>query len=740
MEPPQITTGDQAFPPRKQYLIPSYQRNYVWTERDHWEPLWEDVKELTRQVVADEETKPHFLGAIITKEIGTVGFITRWWVVDGQQRLTTLQVLIAAARAAFIKRGLARSSEILSDLLVNAETSTKDKSDKYKIKHKSSDYAGFAAIIDAALSPTSGHLGESRLDTCYDYFLRTVSEWLDSFSSDQLEPHAEALTAAILSNLQVVDIRLNEKENSHAIFEALNARGEPLTEWEKTKNYILSVAVAVREDDPDGDRTYREHLEQYDAEIYWNETVYQTRFSGKRIDLFLFYFAQLELPNLRREVSGNSEVRPLQRGRLYREFRYFGEHRYRRDQTELLNMLNRLGRYADIYRRIDQRTGFSEYALEVMRRRDVLGLGSLVPVLMELVAKLGVGKELDRALRIFDSYLMRRVAIKAQYSGFDDVAFDHVQALRNTPAERICSVLIEQFLKSTGRTRWPSDEELILHLLTGDMYHGISSVRLRLLLGVIAAHMHGERDRDLGMNFAPKPSLTVEHVAPQDWERHWQLDLNFGNSEEDRIRLDRLIHCIGNLTLVTQAINPKLGNRTWKYKVKLLTEDNLEMNRRLLSDMEGTIWNEVEIKRRSKQLADYVIMIWPHADALRRKLGIAQPEGEGSKIVSGIPTATAKRLVDAVTDYGIQEHWLDIKGLNRTQRDGRYGRYLRIGEPGHRHGAWFGVSPSHQELVLEYYTKEDLEVIPLPDDNFYEMLQTATEQVRDIARSISPCD
>ena len=590
MKPPQITTGDQAFPSRKQYVVPSYQRNYVWTKRNHWEPLWEDVKELTYQVVAAEETpQPHFLGAIITKEIGTVGFINRWWVVDGQQRLTTLQILIAAARAAFAERRLDQSAGILSDLLANAARDINDESDKYKIKHKSSDYAGFAAIINAALSSSLGDTGESRLDNCYAYFLSTVKKWLNSCATDQLNGHAGALTRAILNHLQVVDIRLDDKENSHAIFEALNARGEPLTEWEKTKNYILSVAVTVREDDGDGDRTYREHLELYDAEPYWNETVRVPRFSGKRIDLFLFYFAQLELPRLRREVSGDPNVRPLQRNRLYREFRYIGEHRYRRDETEFLAMLERLACYADIYRKIDQRTSFSDYAQKVMRRRNVLALGSLVPVLMELVAKLGVGNELDAALRIVDSYLMRRVALKAHYSGFDDVAFGHVQALRHTPKDRIYSVLIEQLHKSSGPYRWPSDDEISLHLLTANMYHGISSVRLRLLLAGIAEHMHGENTLNTG-EFALKPSLTVEHIAPQDWERHWHQDLGFGNSEEDRIRLNRLIHRIGNLTLVTEATNPRLGNRSWGHKVELLQQDNLEMNRRLLNDMEGTVW------------------------------------------------------------------------------------------------------------------------------------------------------
>ena len=626
MKPPQITTSDQAFPPRKQYLIPSYQRNYVWTQQDHWEPLWEDVKELTTHVLAAENrTKPHFLGTIITKEIGTVGFVNRWWVVDGQQRLTTLQVLIAATHAAFTKSGQAQSAAVLSDLLVNAPKEMSEASDKYKIKHKSSDYAGFAAIIDGAQSANNGDTGDSRLDTCYSYYLETVNEWLDECAPDQRGACAKGLTEAILNHLQVVDIRLDDTENSHAIFEALNARGAPLTEWEKIKNYLLSIAVA--EDDPDGDAFYQRHLERYDASVYWNDTVSIQRFTGKRIDLFLSFFAQLELPSIRR-VYKMPPLGTLARGRLYREFRYVGERIYRRDKTQLMEMLDRLARYADIYRQIDHSDSdeLSDYAREVMRRRRVLGLWSLVPVFMELVAKLGGGQELDQAVRIVDSYLMRRVAHKAYYSGFDDVAFDHVQALRNSSVDEICSVLIRQLNKPTGGHWWPSDEEITLHFLNNNMYYGISKERLRLLLGAIAAHMHDENP-DLSMKFAPK-ELTVEHVAPQGWERHWKDDLSFGNSDEDKVRLDRLVHRIGNLTLVTARTNNKLTNHPWSYKAKLLREDNLEMNRRLLDDMAENTWNEAEINRRSRQLAEYVIRIWPSGDVLRRELGMAQQEGK----------------------------------------------------------------------------------------------------------------
>ena len=733
-----VTAVDQAFPPTKQYVIPSYQRNYVWTKEGQWEPLWEDLRALTAQALATgPNAKPHFLGTIITKQIGTEGFIDRWWVVDGQQRLTTLQILIAAAHAAFSEHGLDLYADILSDLLANAGKFIRTPSDKYKIQHKSSDYAGFASIIDAALSPTPGDVGESHLAPCYAYFHEKVSNWLSSCGENDIEGRAEAFTTATRSQLQVVDIRLGGAENSHAIFEALNARGEPLTEWEKTKNYILSMAV--QEDDPDGDRTYREYLEQYDHDPYWNETVRVPRFTGKRIDLFLFYFAQLEIPARRQEMLGRPHIGTLQRHRLYREFRYVGEHLYRRDRSEFDGMLKRLRSYADIYRKIDVRRDFSDYAQEVLRRRHVLNLASLIPVIMELVAKLGYKEEVDQALRILDSYLMRRVSLKARYSGFDDVAFGYVQALRDAPADKIYSVLVEQFLKSTGAHGWPSDEQIALHLLNWDMYHGISSARLQLLLGAVAAWMHGEREGELANTFG-LGSLTIEHVAPQSWERHWHKDLNFGNSDEDRSRLDQLVHRIGNLTLVTKAINPKLGNRPWSFKVELLENDNLEMNRRLLADMKGETWNEAEINRRSKQLAGYITRIWPHAGVLRDQLGVAPPRNEGAGLVSGIALSAAKRLVDSVTDTGVDGGWLVTKGLNRTRRGDRYGRYLRIGGGDRWRGAWFGVGTEHRCLTLDYSDPEngEAQLILVPDTDFYEMLQAVTERVRAIARSIWP--
>ena len=638
------TTVKQAFLDGKQYAIPSYQRNYVWTREGQWQPLWEDVKALIdRLIKGPDGVRPHFLGTIITKEIGTRGHVNRWWVVDGQQRLTTLQVMMAAATCVFREMSLTRYANMLSRRLANSDDTVSEErpdQDRYKLDPKGRDYNSFTALMDTARIDVHPDLQRTQLTRCFTFFHHTIHTWAVSISADQLANHADAFSRAVLDRLLVVDIRLDQHENPHTIFEALNARGEPLTEWEKTKNYILSLATGPQ--DPDGDRTYRKHLKRYDSKAYWSETVSVPRFTGKRIDLFLFYFAQIELPPSIRELTGDSKYRTLRRDRLYREFRFVGEHRYRSDYSgddkELRALLTRFGRYADIFesidtgvsQKVDENRGFSDYALEVMRRRDVLRLNSLVPVFMEMVAKLGRGKKLDKALRIVDSYLMRRVAVKAQYSGFDDTAFGHVQALRDALDIEIEAVLLSRFYASGGRDRWPADEEILRHFLTGDMYNGISSARKQLLLGAIAHRMHDEYRPKLANRFDLNP-VTIEHVAPRSWDTHWQEDLGFGGSEEERWRLRQIVHRIGNLTLVTQATNNRLTNKSWSYKAGLLAGDNLEMTKRLLRDMKGEVWNEAEIDRRSRQLADYVSKIWPHARELANELGIelhtpTQPE------------------------------------------------------------------------------------------------------------------
>ena len=643
-----ITTMLLAFPTRKQWVIPSYQRNYVWTEEGQWAPLWEDLMALTERVreadSVDADAEPHFLGTVITKRIPSFKprrHIDYWSVVDGQQRLTTLQLLMAAARAAFIQHSLDKPASMLSEVLAEADHYVGGPGDQHKIRHKSSkrweksDYAVFRTIIDSSRSePSSGVTAGSPLGDCYNYFRGTADAWLRELSEDDRGIYVTAFTTAVLQKLVVADIRLSQGQNSHAIFEALNARGEPLTEWEKTKNYILSLAVST--DDPDGDLTYGEHLERYDADGYWRG----------RIDTFLLYFAWLEVPRARRLVPGieSPQAERLPANRLYREFRYVGEHLYRSHHTEFEGMLRRLRRYADIFRDIDEASeatnrGFSDHALKVMGRRHILNLSSLLPVLMILIDRLGRGREFDRVLRIVDSYLMRRIACKGRYRDFDSFAFSLVQALRDAEKQDIPYVVLSRLMAIRGWNWWPRDDEVTMHFRAGDMYHGISSGRLRLLLGEIAEEMHAENDCDTTKFTIAE--ATIEHIAPQHWEPHWADVFNFDRSDEDASRISGLVHRIGNLTVV--SYNSKLSNSPWPTKEELLKKDKLELNRRLLDDMKDEVWNEAEIDRRSMQLAGYVNRLWPDAEALAKELDIelpVSPPPAGPETVRPRPTNT----------------------------------------------------------------------------------------------------
>ena len=164
------------------------------------------------------------------------------------------------------------------------------------------------------------------------------------------------------------------------------------------------------------------------------------------------------------------------------------------------------------------------------------------------------------------------------------------------------------------------------------------------------------------------------------------------------------------------------------------------MNRRLLSDMKGDVWNEKEIDRRSRVIANYVKEIWPHADALRQELGIVARDDHGEDLDAGIPAEMAERIIESVTETGIEEDWADTEGLLRSRRQGRYGRHLNLGGGSQWQGYWLGVSPSSRDFVLESWEPREYANHPvdLPDErDFDDVLESITTQVRDIADSIA---
>ena len=233
----------------ERYEIPGFQRQYVWSQEDQWGPLWEDVQNKAEDFLeapCDEHTA-HFLGAVVLQQqsVPTSQLPTRV-VVDGQQRLTTLQLLLDAVQEVFEKRGYAYPAKRLERLVLHPdEYRDGDPDNAFKVWPTQTDQDAFrqAMLNDRA----SEKYGNSPIVQAHDFFMQQTSHWLDD-QPEEGEKRAVALERAITTLLEVVVIDLGASDDPHIIFETLNARGTPLLQSDLIKNMVLQVAKAS---DPD---------------------------------------------------------------------------------------------------------------------------------------------------------------------------------------------------------------------------------------------------------------------------------------------------------------------------------------------------------------------------------------------------------------------------------------------------------------------------------------------------------
>jgi uncharacterized protein with ParB-like and HNH nuclease domain len=206
----------EYFDGRKQSLIPLFQRPYTW-ERDKWSVLWEDIM----AYYDGGSNASHFMGAVVSIPVKTVPVgVNKHLVIDGQQRLTTLAILLAVLR----EEG---ASSRIDDYLLNRND---EGPDKLKLLPTHGDRDTYKRLVVDRVLPTS----PSRIKAAYDYFKQRVKEDRDGA---RIEPNR--LLETIEQSLQVVMINLGDTDDPYLIFESLNAKGEPLTQADLVRNYVL---------------------------------------------------------------------------------------------------------------------------------------------------------------------------------------------------------------------------------------------------------------------------------------------------------------------------------------------------------------------------------------------------------------------------------------------------------------------------------------------------------------------
>ncbi|WP_433802959.1 DUF262 domain-containing protein [Actinomycetospora sp. CA-084318] len=586
------------------YEIPTFQRPYVWTEENQWQPLWDDVTRVAEAVEqADDEgvrrLPAHFLGAVVVKQAPALpGDLQRYAVIDGQQRLTTLQVLLDAAAVVIAKHGHDADAESIEELILNKARRFAGTPERFKLRPSRVDRAAFEAAMDDDVQPGE-ELRRSQIVGAHDFFLTAIEEW----ASESTDPASRlsALTHVLRSKLGVVSILLAENDDEQLIFETLNDRGTPLLGADLIKNHVFGAGERLQ---ADVDRWNEEYWRDLD-DGWWRERVSQGRLYRSRIDLFVQYWLTMRT---RQEIYAEE---------IAREFREYASEHFT-DLARAEALLREFRRDADTFREFAQMDTDSPRGRFYSVVVENLELGATTPLLLWLISRNRSvpTEQIDRALGAVESWAVRRTLLRRVMKDVNKMVVALLDAVESAGPERAGDETVAFLSRQSSDARvWPTDREVLDELPTIRAYGNINQRRLRLVLGAIERYWRTAWHGDVSL----PDRLDIEHVMPRRWRNHWAQDV--ASDPERASRRDRLVDTIGNLTLVTRRLNASLSDRAWQGtesrpgKHDLLERFNLFVLNKKLLDGHAEEWTDDDIVGRSLELAGAVVEMWPRDPA-----------------------------------------------------------------------------------------------------------------------------
>ena len=576
----------------RRYEVPLYQRPYVWKRETHWKPLWEDVTGVASRIQGgDTSPKAHFIGALVLeRQEKSIAYVETRLVIDGQQRLTTLQLLLEAFADVVKARGMTQVFRRVEKLVRNDEVYAGTGDDRFKVWPTTRDQDSFRRVMlhDSAAQVRGELISEtgSGIPGAYLFFVGEIEEWLGA-SPGTLEERADALYRTLREYIRLVVIELSDDDDAQAIFETLNARGEPLRPSDLVKNVLLQRA---RNEKADVAAAYRDHWKPFDEDPHWGVRVGRGHSARPRIDVFLQHFLTARL---RDEVAVAS---------LYSAFRDF----LKRAGTSAVEHLQDLAKSAAIYRTFDPKSPESSADHFFMRLR-VLEVGTAYPWLLEVFRKHAVSQEhVLEALHVLESFLVRRTVCLLPTRGYNRL-FLEALAVIDGPSDQLAARLKVFLLSGKAESnRWPGEAEFRRAWLEEPLYERLRVNRVRLILEELERGLHSKHTEKVTFGDA----FQVEHVLPQSWDEHWPMPPP--GSIEQRLTRDRALHSIGNLTLLTQSLNPAVSNGAWVEKRAALDQHCVLMLNRELARQET--WDEVRIRARGEALFEVARSVWPRPE------------------------------------------------------------------------------------------------------------------------------
>ncbi|QSG16346.1 DUF262 domain-containing protein [Halapricum desulfuricans] len=590
------------------YVVPRFQRPYVWNEEEHWQLLWEDLRlvvdelmtrreEAETQIERDDaqlETSPHFLGAIVLDQQSTpTQKLETREIIDGQQRLITLQVLLSAARAVSVDLDDSGSASVFEKLMFNDRDLIREDTDRLKVWPIEADQDAFINVMSLSDpdSDVSELDGDEILHECFRYFRTRIKEWIESGEQPANE-RLDALVTTMWTLIRVVVIDLEDNDDAQVIFETLNARGTPLLAADLIKNYLFREA-AIEQTDPG--ELHDTYWAQFD-EDEWREDISQGRLERPKIDVFIMHWLTMKM---RQQVRAK---------KLFPAFRKYLD---RTDHTTE-EVVRDIDHYASIYQQISESDTESREGI-FFHRLDVLDTTTPFPVLLWMFGQDDIpDSQRVKAIEAIESWLMRRMLCRLTTKNYNNIFIELLEVLEQTDSEEVGDTVVGYFQSKEGESDyWPEDDEVSESMVELQYWARINQRRLKMVFAAIERNL---RDTGYSETLEITQDLEIEHLLPQEWSHHWSLPGERA-AEVERMERDEIKNTIGNLTVLTDKLNPSISNAAWDDKRDSIQEYTvLRVNQHLVTNWPEE-WNEETIAERGEWLSEQAIEVWPGPSA-----------------------------------------------------------------------------------------------------------------------------
>jgi hypothetical protein len=577
-------------------LVPLFQRPYVWNKERQWEPLWQDVKRVSERLLEGTESN-HFLGAVVLQQLpNELGSLSSRSIIDGQQRLTTLQLLFDAIQGELEFRQLPTYASQVKALVENPEAYRTSSEDVYKVWPTNRDRPGFNEVMSASYPVSYSALAtkDSQISKAHAYFSDVVGSWLDE---GEPESRGRALVDTISRHLQIVVIDLAFDENAQEIFETLNARGTPLTAADLIKNFVFQRLEGTPEEI---EVAYHKYWELFETP-FWEEEIATGRLLYSRSSLFL---AQWLIAQTGQELTARE---------VFNRFKHYVEGLDQHVDELLPRLHSDAVSYQNLVKSSLVSTGKLSFLPQFLYRISTLDsqvFTSLVIWLNDSKLKPVPEDQLKLAVGAIESWVVRRAILKLPTKRYNQITVELLNLLRKVDRNEVGNY-VQKFLtgQSTVNGYWPNDDELIRELNTRPLFRRLGRPRMRMILEALEDKRRGFGGPTEGKyadSTVSRGIHSIEHVMPQEWRTNWE----FTGDDEDAAERDSRVHQIGNLTLVTKAFNSKLSNGSWEKKKSAFQEHSTLLTTADIVNS-GESWDDLAIENRSVSLAKVITEIWP---------------------------------------------------------------------------------------------------------------------------------